>query len=197
MKVLVVSEGPNELGGALQNLVRRLGMKEGELETDRVSLPSVHAHHGKGKGYFKRAVRWMLEAEKRGFEALILVIDQDGRPERTRELDDAQGFTGTAIHRALGVAIRTFDAWMLADERALTQVLEIPISRQSDPEAITDAKGVCNRLLDESDRSITPTAMYAAIANETDLGLLETRCPRGFGVFAGRVRALPSHVNGS
>ena len=192
MKILLVSEGPSELNGALQNLVRRLGVMEDDIDIDRVSQRDVHAHHGKGKGYFKRAVRWMLEARKRRCDALILVIDQDGRPERTREIDDAQQHAGTSVYRALGVAIRTFDAWMLADEKALTNVLGVSVSRQPGPEGILDPKGVCRGLLDESERSLRQREMYAAIAEVADIAVLETRCPKGFAPFAQRVRGLPT-----
>jgi len=100
MKVLLVGEGASELAGALETLVRRLGLAEAEIAQDRVSRRDLHAHHGKGRGYFKRAVRWMLEAQKRGHDALILVIDEDGHPERSQEFADAQQYTGTTIHRA-------------------------------------------------------------------------------------------------
>lgn len=191
MRILLVGEGPSELNGALENLVRRLGVTVAGIDTDRVSQGEIHAHHGKGRGYFKRAVRWMLEAQKRGYDTLILVIDQDGRPERTREIDDAQQYAGTSVQRALGVAIRTFDAWMLADDKALTNVLGLTVSRQPDPESIVDPKGVCRGLLDESDCSFRQTEMYAAIAEVVDIAALEARCPKGFASFAQRVRGLP------
>jgi hypothetical protein len=190
MKILLVGEGPSELNGALQNLVRRLGVTGGDIEIDRVSQRDVHAHHGKGRGYFKRAIRWMLEARKRGCGALILVIDQDGRTERTREIDDAQQYEGTSVYRALGVAIRTFDAWMLADEKALTNVLGVAVSRQREPERIVDPKSVCRDLLSDSDWSLRQAEMYAAITAAVDIDVLEARCPAGFAPFAQRVREL-------
>jgi Domain of unknown function (DUF4276) len=190
MKVLLVGEGPSELGGALEILVRRLGLTDAEFDTDRVSQKHLHAHHGKGQGYFKRAVRWMLEANKRGYDALILVIDEDGCAERTREFSEAQQFRGTSIRRALGVAIRTFDAWLLADEKALTAVLQLAISRQPDPESIAEPKRACIELLNSSDESIRPLEMYAAIAELVDIGILQSRCRRGFAIFADRVRKL-------
>ncbi len=193
MRILLVSEGPSELSGALENLVRRLGMTAQDIETDRVSRRTIHAHHGKGRGYFKRAVRWMLEARKRGYGALILVIDQDGRPERTREIADAQEYAGTWLPGALGAAIRTFDAWMLADEKAMTEVLGAGVSRQPEPERIVDPKSVCGGLLDRSDCSLRQTQMYAAIADVVDVAVLEARCPGGFGPFAERVRALAAN----
>jgi hypothetical protein len=83
-----------------------------------VSRKDIHAHHGKGQGYFKKALRWILEAERRGYDALVLVIDQDNTPERVQEINKAQNDQRVTLRRALGVAIRTFDAWMLADEQA-------------------------------------------------------------------------------
>jgi hypothetical protein len=192
MKILLVSEGPSELNGALQNLIVQLGVKGDDIEVARVSQRDIRAHHGRGRGYFKRAVRWMLEAQKRGYDAIILVIDQDGLPERMREINDAQEFGGTSIYRALGVAIRTFDAWMLADEKALTTVLGTAVSRQPEPEGIVDPKEICGELLERSACSLRQTEMYAAIAEVVDIAVLEKRCPKGFASFAQRVRALPA-----
>ena len=57
MKVLVVSEGKHEQSGALENLLKRFGGTHAFFEYDRVSNSGIHAFHGKGKGYFKRAIR--------------------------------------------------------------------------------------------------------------------------------------------
>ena len=190
MKILLVAEGASELEGALLSLVVRLGLEGHEIEQDRVSQRTIHAHHGKGKGYFKRAVRWMLEADRAGYDAIILVIDQDDQPQRSRELEQAQDFGECQIRRAFGVAIRSFDAWILADESALTAVLECTVSRQSDPEKHTDPKSVCRALFEDSDSQLRPAEMYAAVAAAADLAVLETRCAKGFAPFADRVREL-------
>lgn len=192
MRVLIVAEGNHELAGALEALIRRLtpGV-EFEFDSDRVSRNDIHAFHSKGREYFKRSVRWLREAKKRGYEALVLVIDEDGRPERSLGLSEAQkDNTVTSIPRALGVAIRTFDAWMLADEKALTQVLESPTQRQPEPETIPDPKEVCTALLAGSGSHLKQREMYAAVASAANLDTLEERCPGGFRPFALRVRAL-------
>ncbi|HYK89598.1 MAG TPA: hypothetical protein VE398_12555 [Acidobacteriota bacterium] len=190
MKVLLVSEGEHEQAGALQTLVSRLSPGNFEFESDRVSRDDIHAYHGKGPGYFKRAVRWLGEARKRGFEALILVIDEDGRTERTTEFEQAQKYEKVEMRRALGVAIRTFDAWMLADEQALTSVLGSPIPPQPKPERLTDPKRECRRLHDDSQNQMALREIYACLAQVADIGILEARCPKGFAPFAARVRAL-------
>ncbi len=190
MKVLVVSEGQHEQAGALENLVRRLGGHEAEFTFDRVSNSDIHAFHGKGGGYFKRAVRWLMEAEKREVEALILVIDEDDQRERRRQLEDAQVCSLSQLARAMGIAIRSFDAWMLADEGALASVLGRRIDRQPDPEAIRDPKGVCAGLLADGSNQMTQREMYAGVARRIDIDLLASRCPMGFGLFAKYVRRV-------
>jgi hypothetical protein len=190
MKILLVGEGASELAGALETLVRRLGLAEAEIDRDRVSNPAVHAHHGKGKGYFKRCIRWMLEAKKRGYDALILVIDQDGLLERTRELNESQESAVCTIQRALGVAIQTFDVWMLADEAALTKVIGTQISRQPNPEDISDPKNAINCLLNGNADAVSIAELYKRISSEIDLELLQSRYEKGFAVFARRVRVL-------
>lgn len=190
MKVLLVSEGKHESSGALETLVSRLASVEIQCKQERVNRRDLHAHHGKGKGYFKRAMHWMSVAKKKEYDALILVIDEDGRSERVREITDAQESEHSPVRHALGVAIRTFDAWMLADEGALSDVLACNVPRQRDPETIADPKDVCERLLAESEGTIRQRDMYAKVVRVADIGTLEGRCPRGFAPFAGRVRRL-------
>ncbi len=190
IKALIVSEGPHESGGALEVLVTRLATSELRCEPERMACQEIHAHHGKGQGFFKRAIRWLLEARKRGFDALILVVDEDGQSGRVRDIAAAQAYENVSLRRALGVAIRTFDAWMLADERALTTVLRYQVARQPAPENNMDPKQACADLQVRGEHGMTQTQMYAAVAAHVDIGTLEQRCPRGFAPFAKRVRGL-------
>jgi hypothetical protein len=190
MKVLLVSEGKHELQGALETLVRRLSPHVHDVDHDLVSRRDIHTHRGIGQGFFKRAMRWTLEARKRGYEALILVVDEDGQSTRARELAMAQEYVHVAVRRALGVAIRTFDAWMLADEQALTSVLGCVVQRQPAPEDIDVPKQVCRELLAASAKSISQAEMYSHLAGTLDLAIVEVRCPKGFGAFAARVRRI-------
>ncbi len=190
MRVLIVAEGHHEGGGALESLVRRLSTYQLECDFERISQKRIHAHHGRGRGFLKRAIRWMKEAERRGYEALVLLIDEDGQSERIGEIERAQEDRLARIKRALGVAIRTFDAWILADEQALSTVLEISVGRQPSPETISDPKQVCTTLLVESDKRMNQSEMYAGVAETAEIGILTDRCPNGFAPFAERVRAL-------
>ena len=195
MRVLLVAEGQHERGkedrdGALETLVRRLHQDITHCDLDRVSRKDIHAHHGKGQGYFKKELRWIREAEKRGYDAIVLVIDQDNVPERVQEITNAQNAQLVTLRRALGVAIRTFDAWMLADEQALTRVLGYAVSPQRSPEDVSDAKGVCTQLLDKSPMAVSQSEFYAFVAREADMSTLTRQCPKGFAPFAQRVSSL-------
>ncbi len=190
MKLLLVSEGKHELSGALETLVRSLSQYELAIDHAKVSQGKTHAHHGKGRGYFKRAVRWLLEARKRGYDAMVLVIDEDSYSERAKEIAEAQQYAAVDFRRAFGVAIRTFDAWMLADEHTLTSVLGRPVDRQPEPEKLKDPKGVCAELRDASKGNLAQSEMYAQIAEFIEFPVLEERCPRGFAPFAAHVRRL-------
>jgi hypothetical protein len=196
MRVLVVSEGEHEQGGALENLLRRLGGKEAKLVFDRVRRDDIHAHHGKGPGYIKRALRWLKEAKSREMDALILLVDQD-KPEyrRSEQIREAQQYCNPKVPafnlpRAMGVAIKMFDAWMLADEKALTEVLGCTVARQRDPETIGKPKKVCERLLESGTNPMAQREMYAEVALRLDLEVLTSRCPKGFKPFAEHVRRV-------
>lgn len=190
MRVLVVAEGKHERSGALEELLKRLGGRQATFESDRVQNNRIHTHPGKGQGYFKRAVRWLLEAQKRGVDALVFLIDEDGQSERIEQINTAQENSLSALPRALGVAIRTFDGWMLADEKALTDVLGCQIDKQPDPESIRDPKQRCADLLASSRNRIAQSEMYAKVSGCLDLDVLRARCEKGFGPFAERVRSI-------
>jgi len=196
MRVLVVSEGQHEQGGALENLLRRLGGKEAQFVFDCVRRDDIHAHHGKGPGYIKRALRWLKEAKRREMDALILLVDQDN-PEyrRSEQVREAQEYCNPQVPafnlpRAMGVAIRMFDAWMLADEKALTEVLGCRVAKQRDPETVDKPKKVCESLLESGTNQMAQREMYAEVALRLDIDVLIRRCRKGFKPFAEHVRRM-------
>jgi hypothetical protein len=194
MRVLVVSEGKHEQAGALESLLKRLSGDDANVtfEHDRMSNNAVHAWHGTGPGHFKRAIGCLLRAERIGVDAMILLIDDDGnkRERRSQQIADAQDSSLSSLSRAMGVAIRTFDAWMLADEKALTEVLGCTVMKQTDPEAIRDPKAVCAELLANGQNQMAQSEMYANVAGRLDIAVLASRCPCGFKPFAERVERL-------
>ena len=197
MRVLLVAEGVHELGdeqveGALSVLVRRLLDRQVTFTCIKVSSPEVELYMRPGKGLDnqKRALGWVRYArEQKCFDAIILIIDRDEKRQRQEGLDAAQEEPDLAFPRALGTAIEAFEAWMLADEKALSKALGLTVQRQPDPESIPRPKGICEAFPRGGARL---RDVYARIAQVTDLATIEKRCPKGFGPFAQRVRALAS-----
>ncbi len=190
MRVLVVSEGPHEQAGALENILKKLGGEHTAFESDRIANNHIHAIHGKGKGFYKRALRWIGEAEKRKCNALVFLIDMDGEENRIQDIQEAQTSSMFSLPRALGVAIQAFDAWMLADEKALSHVLGYIVQRQPDPETIRDPKQACMNLLNESPEAMAQRDMYARVASKIDITVLTERCQKGFKPFAENVKRI-------
>lgn len=199
MKVLVISEGRHELGNtsddersSLVAFVRRVVEGELQCDTRKVSDPAFRASHGKGERYFKRAIRCMQRAREWGYDAVVLVVDQDDEPERHRHFAQAQDYLVEPLPRAMGIAVRTYDAWMLADEQALSAALGETIQRLPDPEEIQDPKERCRDLRRQCGLHPGLAEMYETIARTAKIDTIQTRCPQGFGVFVSRLERLNS-----
>lgn len=197
MNILVVSEGKHELGSdvdssALVALVRRELGNQPEFALEPVSNQKFRIHKPKGKSaaYEKRALACLRYAEREGFDALVLVIDEDGQAERRTGIDNAQNHASFQLPRALGVAIRTFDAWMLADEIALSSVLDTTVQRQKQPETIKRPKEQCEQILAEAGSDFELSEFYRFLVDEIDLDRLTERCPQGFAPFRARLGIL-------
>lgn len=213
MRILVVGEGAHEVpppaeqeegvsgpAGALAIFVSRLLSGENEYAYDRVrrvkelrkKMPGAKRLHGvRGrKGMKRTSLLWMLHAQQTGYDALVLVVDNDQQPDRIKEINEAQDSDHVRISRALGVAIESFDAWILADEVALSWVLDRPVETQPDPESIPYPKPRCKELASDALNAVVLREVYAAVAEHADLNKVKQRCPKGFAPFAQRVRAL-------
>lgn len=203
-RVLIVSEGKHELGtktdcttetsAALVELVRNVL----DLPNDIALVPDVRRfvdaktrlHPGKGSRLARKAIGWIRDALREGFHAIVGVYDHDGDDGRIAAFSVAQASPEFPLPRAFGVAIRTFDAWMLADEMALSQVLGTRTETQRSPEEIKDAKSHCARIRDDSGAEISLTELYTKLAKVIRVELLEARCPKGFRPFSNNLRPL-------
>lgn len=202
--VLIVAEGEHELAGshpdaALVTLVRRLLGVDIELQArgKRIRDLKGHLHPGKGDRLGRKFIGIVRRAEREGFGAVVILIDHDGDDSRIKSATLAQEATVTLFPRAIGIAVRTFDAWFLADQSSLSKVLSTNIDRQPDPERIADPKGVCQMLNDRAGGGRRVRDFYSELAAVADLEILRARCPVGFAIFAERVEALRAALSGS
>jgi hypothetical protein len=193
MRILLVAEGKHEFHGALIELVRRLlpaNTVISHVEKLKMSDPAIGHISGKGPKLTRRILSCMRKAIHLECQALVLLIDEDGDGDRRRFIDQAQDSPAFPIQRAVGIAIRTFDAWMLADEVALSQVLGQIIPCQPSPEAIPEPKAVFEQLHTNAACAHPIHEAYAQIAHQTRLEILVNRCEHGFMPFASRVNKL-------
>jgi hypothetical protein len=197
VRVLLISEGSSEghpaeeRPQALRTLVRRVLPSYATYEWNSVrDLPRGNPLPGKGGGHFKLAMKAMHHAQRQQFDALVLITDADGRPERLTQFAEAQESTRFSIRRALGIPVEEFEAWILADHQALGRVLGQAVPRQPLPESMRDPKKVCQALLDQYGWADSRAAFYAAVCQCADLEVLASRCPKGFKPFLDRLKIL-------
>jgi len=195
--VLIVSEGIHELSGghpdgALITLVRRLLGDGIELQAHSRQICEFkgHMHPGRGDRLGRKFIGIAKLAEREGFDAAVILIDHDGDNTRLKSATFAQQATVTSLPRAIGIAVRKFDAWFLADQTALSRVLSTNVDMQPDPEGIADPKEVCRFLNNSSPGDRRLRDLYSDVAAIVDLQILRDRCPVGFAVFAARVEGL-------
>lgn len=197
--VLIVAEGDHELAGghadaALTTLVRRL-LGDGidlQVSSKRSREVSGHTHAGKGDRLGRKFIGIMKFAERNGYDAVVILMDHDGVDTRLKSATYAQEATVTSFPRAVGIAVRSFDAWFLADHAALSQVVSMTVHMQPDPESHSDPKKECQMLNAAMAEERRLRDFYAAIAAIVDLQILRNRCPVGFAEFANRVEGLKS-----
>lgn len=197
MKLLVFGEGPNDVGkpgslpesGTLQRLIS-LVLQNIEVSYERMQI--MHLGPRRSKGGFQEKVRLAFrEAELRNSDALVYVVDQDGDAKREEKLKKARDQQATSIPSAVGVAIKTIEAWLLADETAIAKAFssETP-STTKNPEKLSDPKQILQGRLDKIDVWANYSEMYADLAGNTRIEVLRKRCPNGFAPFETELLSL-------
>jgi len=220
MRVAFLSEGATELGFApgaraddaplrdffLRIVVERMLGVQGELCP--LQNAGIGYLRGAGAGRLCRdGAKMVRECCRAGAEAAVIVIDRDRTAprERWRRLDEQRRRIRedrerpVAIPVAIGVAVETIEAWLLADELALCRVLGLPNPEKpmASPEGLdgtpgeaTHPKCVLNRYFardTKQDREFLDRV--AAVAREMDLDVVARMCPEGFERFRSDVMA--------
>lgn len=212
MRVRVVSEGMLDTGdgirlGAVGVLVKRLlseklgrEVADWEIEGDR--LPRTHERSQDVRGYERKVDLAIQAAAADGCSSVAIVVDRDRTAGRQR-LDLLEAGRQLAVQRgdtlaertAVGVAVETVEAWLLADERALNEALRLapPTGSIQAPESLTGGPKTEHhpkeklRALLERCRT-EQKGSYEAVAEQVTLEQVELRCPVGFAPFAAEVR---------
>ncbi|TWT93946.1 hypothetical protein [Stieleria varia] len=195
-RVWVICEGKHEHGGALESLIRRIMTNPDDCEFEFESWKSPRGKSRKfrstsrGDGVLKKFVSILYDAQSLGFDRVIAGVDCDRAHGRIRSIDQAQRNDEFLIPRAFGIAIETFDAWFLADEKALSRVFSLAIETQPAPESNRDAKASMAAIRDASGVDIGLADAYARLSEIIDLDMVARRCNKGFAVWRDRVAKL-------
>ena len=130
---------------------------------------------------------WIRRAENEKYDAIVIVVDQDNAPDRRKGLDAAQADNRLSLPRAIGLAVKSFDAWMLADEVAISAAIGKTVHKQKKPEDHKDPKDTMRGIVTDCDAM---TDLYAKIADQANIEMLCKSCPKGFAPFHDRLTRL-------
>lgn len=203
MQVMLLSEGNTDVTitmhadtqGALRVFVRRILEKEfgrtvTEWEIRGGKLPRLHKRK---LGGFQGKVRQAIidHSINSDISHLGISIDRDGPANKQRlallcagrDVAEQEGYR-LASSTALGVAVEMIEAWLLADTKALANILGVSGST-SDPESFSDPKAKLNELKKESLLSVNE--IYDHLAEQADLDVVMKRCP-SFEQFVSEIR---------
>jgi len=183
-------------------VARILGIGESEIQC---SFPPL-LRPGAG-AILKRAAKVLKECarpDSGNCQGAVILVDADGkgrqrlRTLRQRVGEVEQAGVAIAFCTAVGVAVEKFEAWLLADEKALSRVLEVPNppGASASPETLKgkggapeDAKRVfAERVAQAGKRDVPPDELASRIVAQMDLDVVEKRCPKGFGPFRREVK---------
>ncbi len=121
-----------------------------------------------------------LTAARRPCKRLLVFVDRDGKVGRERQLNEA--IKDLRIPNALGVAIESFESWLLADTSAVVELLRPAAGPSANPESLPP--GEAKRLLQQwcVDAGQDPLSLRRDLARHVDLGALR-ECCTSFAVF--------------
>lgn len=120
-------------------------------------------------------------------DVVVVLVDEDGEPARKKTLEGYVADLDGA--KVIAVAIREFEAWLVADEAVAGKVMGETLARTKDPE--TMGRGEAKKLWAAWVSGGNERAAKLSVAGSVDLDRLASRC-RAFGTFRAELRrAVP------
>jgi len=197
---------PKENEGALHTLIRRELKDAGLPDCDFVQRHPSTKEIRKGKvttgfGFLdpkylsQIAITWKPEE----VDLIIILADSDDKiSERQKSLKDAlkaiQDNHLDASEKIIkdqsigGLAIRDFEAWLLADFQTVSTILSIKIPELSNLEESDQTKNILENAIAESEYLVESNNRKLEIrwhlADRIDLAILRKSCPQGYGLFS-------------
>lgn len=152
-----------------------------QTQSDTVIRPRKTGH-----GFIKELPTFAATIRAAGCDMLVAVVDSDApkAPERLQRLRDAKSLCerDIPICVAEGLAIRSIESWLLADDAALFSTFGGDRNKWvfPNPESLEEPKITLNTLVrQQSEGSEVSFAFYAGdLAEKIDIELLRRRCSR-------------------
>ena len=200
----VYGEGKTDVGhdpqpqpptqGVVPILLATLCGKPGRMRVKRYGMPFMQA-----KGSLAQKVRFAKRQARLNRSAgVTFVVDSEGDlKQRSRNLTRGRTMEPGEFPMAVGVAHPCIESWLLADPLAIRRAFNmatnppVPDEPESLPSPRQDRKNNPKTALATSvgaskqELSVVEKERIAAAMNDMDL--VRTRCPEGFGPFAGEV----------
>ena len=206
-RIAVYGDGRHELGRdlgrelspdslpALPEFVHRLLRSPSHLTYTPKSFAAVPPVHARGHKYARKAQQAIRQAGRLQFAAAAILIDRDRQPDAKRILPlregrDAMSYSGFPPC-AVGMAVEAFDAWMIADSKAVQAAGGDSAMTHPSPESLEGKEGTGKHPKDVAAEVFGSKkalgGKYAVVAAKVDLSRLEEACPKGFRPFAAEV----------
>lgn len=214
MKLLFVGEGPHDIGspdfpqpprkatGVLFILARKIcpAIDTGSLAYFWQELEILNREK-KGSIDAARVAKAIVLAAHHGCAGTVFVLDEDKHPLKELEKGVERGLAVVGLHpTAVGVAVKTIEAWMLGTPSALAAVLRktvAEVTQEYKPHAVEEmhpnsgkpekrSKDLLAKIAKSGHRN-DDTPFREEIAENADIDELKRHCKEGFKPFAERL----------
>lgn len=169
----------------------------------RLAAKSRFLRRMHGRGFARKVKAAMVDAVRDRAIAVVVVADRGGERNRKRLEEMKKGRDDAAqdginVPAALGLAVEELEAWLLADETAISATTGMTLAGAlPDPESDNNPKSTLSRLYSQATARKDRWRLHEAIADGIDLDSLARRCPRGFSPFQQEILERLSHLAGS
>jgi hypothetical protein len=138
----------------------------------------------RGFGFVSELPETIRRGHEGGADLLVCVVDANGtrQGQRLAEMREAaQKVQPCPLRVVPGVAVRALEAWLLADEEAISQALagHPHVPRQPDPRSLAEPKQTLEELIEDvtSGDEFYTDAIGVRIAEGMSLRRVRDRCP--------------------
>ncbi len=205
--------------GALHTLIRRELTNLGLPDCDFVQRhPSIRENQKKKlrtghsildpKYLAQVVIAWKPEE----VDMIVIVVDADDKLEQ-RKIDLQRALNKIRNNHldvndnpisdrsAGGLAIKTFDTWLLADTKTVSRLLNAELGEQENIENLDSTKDILEKSIAESDylseesSNQRPLQIKWKLAHEIDLDVMKICCPLGYNTFVQELKTAATVVN--